>query len=503
MTRTQFLSTTTLLATMFGTTTAWADVTADEVWQSWQDYYSSLGQTIEVGATEKQGDTLVLSNVKFTSELPEGKSEGTIPEIRLKEDGAGAVDITMSEEIPLSMQTDRPGQGPMNAKLVFANKGLTLNVSGTPESMNYVYSAPELSVSMDEVGVEGENAPVRMKLTFKGNSGASHVETAGTRAITTSMSADTLDVALTGADPKGEGTFNVTGLFNGLDGKSTMQVPEGVNTKEMSAALVAGMSIAGQFGYQDGSYKVEATSPQGSFTADVASKAGALNFKIANDGIVYGGENGESTLSLSGASMPFPVEASIAQSAFNLAMPVAKSETASPAAFMVKLVDFKVSDAVWNMFDPSVQLPRDPATLVIDLSGAIRPLIDLFDPKQAESFAAGEDPAAMKPPFEVSEATINSLLLKAVGVELAGSGKVTFDNTAGAMKPIGAIDLSLTGANALMDKLVAMGFVPQDQIMGAKMMLGLFAVPTGDDALASKIEFKDDGGIYANGQRLQ
>jgi hypothetical protein len=109
----------------------------------------------------------------------------------------------------------------------------------------------------------------------------------------------------------------------------------------------------------------------------------------------------------------------------------------------------------------------------------------------------------MKPPFEVSEATINSLLLKAVGVELAGSGKVTFDNTAGAMKPIGAIDLSLTGANALMDKLVKMGFVPQDQIMGAKMMLGLFAVPTGDDALASKIEFKDDGGIYANGQRLQ
>jgi hypothetical protein len=68
---------------------------------------------------------------------------------------------------------------------------------------------------------------------------------------------------------------------------------------------------------------------------------------------------------------------------------------------------------------------------------------------------------------------------------------------------VGAIDLTLTGANKLMDNLVAAGLVPEDQIMGARMMLGLFAVPTGDDAMASKIEFKEDGGIYANGQRIQ
>jgi hypothetical protein len=493
-----------LLASLLCTTAARADVTSEQVWQGWQDYYTSLGQTIAVGSSENQGDTLVLSDVKFSSVLAEGTSEGTVAEIRLKETGAGSVDVTFSNEIPFKIHTQTAGADPTDAKLVFTQKGLTMNVSGTPESMNYVYAAPELTLSMDEVAVDGTKAPVRMKLTFKGNTGASHMENNSSRTVNTSISADTLDVALTGAEPQGGGTFNLNGQFNGLSGKGSMRVPAGVDTKDINAAMQAGMQIDGEFAYADGNYKIEATGPEGSFNADVAAQVGNLKVKMSKDGIGYGGENGQTTLALSGANMPFPVEATIAQSAFNLEMPVSKSETAAPAAFLVKVIDLKVSDALWNMFDPSLQLPRDPATLVIDLSGAIRPLIDLFDPKQAEALASAvENPAGPKPPFEVSEATINSVQLKVAGAELNGSGKVTLDNTTEAMKPVGSIDLSLTGANGLMDKLVKMGFVPQDQIMGAKMMLGLFAVPTGEDAYSSKIEFKDDGGIYANGQRVQ
>ena len=55
----------------------------------------------------------------------------------------------------------------------------------------------------------------------------------------------------------------------------------------------------------------------------------------------------------------------------------------------------------------------------------------------------------------------------------------------------------------IVDKLVAMGLIPEDQAMGARMMMGMFAVPSGEDELTSKIEFKEDGGVYANGQRIQ
>ena len=493
-----------VLAAVVCATAAQADVTAAQVWQGWKDYYAQMGQTITAASENMDGDTLVVSDVKFSSEMPQGSSEGSIAEVRLQEIGDGTVAVTMSNEIPMVIHT-KPTEGEAtDAKMTFAHSGMQMLVSGTVESMDYDYSAPEISVAMDEIAVDGSNAPVKMKLTFKGNSGKYHVESTGDRAIVSDIKADSLDVALAGAEPEGGGTFNLAGTMNGLVGQGTMNMPEGVDMKDMNAAMQAGMKIDGTFAFSDGAYKIEATGPDGDFTADSAGAAGNMRFSMSKDGIAYGGDNGESKMTLTGASMPFPVEATIAQSAFNLAMPVSKSETASPASFVVKLVDLKVSDALWNMIDPGTQLPRDPATLVIDISGAIRPLIDLFDPKQTEALAAGaSDPAASHSPFEVTEAKINALLVKAVGAELTGTGAVTFDNTSGTPKPLGVIDLSLTGANKLMDTLVAMGLVPEDQIMGARMMMGMFAVPSGDDALTSKIEFKDDGGIYANGQRVQ
>lgn len=74
----------------------------------------------------------------------------------------------------------------------------------------------------------------------------------------------------------------------------------------------------------------------------------------------------------------------------------------------------------------------------------------------------------------------------------------------GVPQPVGGIDLTLVGGNALIDKLVAVGLVPEQQAMGARMMLGLLAVP-GDtpDTLNSKIEINEMGHILANGQRIQ
>ena len=50
-----------------------------------------------------------------------------------------------------------------------------------------------------------------------------------------------------------------------------------------------------------------------------------------------------------------------------------------------------------------------------------------------------------------------------------------------------------------------MGVLPEDQSMGAKMMMGMFGrtVEGAEDTLTSQIEFKADGGIFANGQQIQ
>ena len=42
------------------TAPAFADVTSEQVWQSWVDYYSSAGYQVTEGKREKAGDTLTI-----------------------------------------------------------------------------------------------------------------------------------------------------------------------------------------------------------------------------------------------------------------------------------------------------------------------------------------------------------------------------------------------------------------------------------------------------------
>jgi hypothetical protein len=70
-------------------------------------------------------------------------------------------------------------------------------------------------------------------------------------------------------------------------------------------------------------------------------------------------------------------------------------------------------------------------------------------------------------------------------------------------RPQGSLDLQAKGVNGLLDKLQAMGLVPEDQMMGARMMLGMFATVVGDDELTSKLEVNEAGGVLVNGQQIR
>ncbi|HEX9857573.1 MAG TPA: DUF2125 domain-containing protein, partial [Paracoccaceae bacterium] len=112
-------------------------------------------------------------------------------------------------------------------------------------------------------------------------------------------------------------------------------------------------------------------------------------------------------------------------------------------------------------------------------------------------------------PGELNTLDVTALNLKVAGAELTGSGALTFDNSDlvsfdGVPAPTGVIDMKVTGANGLMDKLAQMGLIPEDQLMGARMMLGMFAKvdATAPDTMTSTLEFKDKG-FFANGMQLK
>ncbi|MCX8509134.1 MAG: hypothetical protein ORN49_09700 [Rhodobacteraceae bacterium] len=493
------LCTSAALAALFCATAAQADVTADQVWQDWKAHYAGMGQTITSGAENREGDVLVLKDVKFASTSGTTTSEGTIAELRLKELGDGTVEVTLSPEIPMVVH-NKPAEGPasdLTAKITQTDAKML--VSGTTEAMDYAFTATDIGLSMDEAKLDGSATPMKMQITAHGYSGTSHVEKAAGYTVKWDYTAEGIDFAMAGADPEGKSTLNFSGKLNGLKGMSLMAIPNGVDMADLNAALQAGLSMEGSFDFGGGSYKLEGIGADGNFIADSSGGAGKLTLKMSKDGLAYGGESVDSKMALSGSSMPFPVEATIAQTALSMVMPVSMSDTAQPASLLLKIVDLGVSDSLWGLIDPTAKLPHDPATLVLDLSGSLKPLVNLFDAKETAAFASAATGGAGSPKlhFEASEAKINQLQLKAVGAELTGTGAVTLDNAATPPKPVGGVDLNLTGANKLMDNLVAMGLVPQEQ------MMGMFAVPAGEDAYTSKIEFKEDGGIYVNGQRIQ
>jgi Uncharacterized protein conserved in bacteria (DUF2125) len=485
----------TALAALLGGTAAHAQVTAEDVWKGWTDYYGTMGAKVTTTAETKEGDTLVIKDASFAGEPQPGNSFSvTIAEVRLKEMGDGTVEMTMSNEVPFTTKSTAPDGKVADMVMKMTQTDLKMLVSGTPADLNYDFTAPAMGVTVASMTVDGAPVPLTVDIAMTGNTGKYNLKTAAGKVLTSDFAADQITFNVAATDPEGTGDFTMTGTMAGLQGTSNATIPEGVDFADMNKALRAGMIVDGSLAYGAGTYAFDFKDTTQTMAANSKGSGGKINFKMAQDGLAYGGGGGAAQVSVTGSQIPFPVDLTVAESGFNIAMPVVKTDTSAPFAFLIKLKDLTVSDGLWDMVDPTKQLPRDPATVVFDASGMATLLVDIMDPANANSSA---------PPGTLDAVNLNALQVKVAGAELTGSGAATVDNSAGIPKPVGAVDLKLTGGNALIDKLVAMGLIPEDQAMGARMMMGMFAVPDGEDSLTSKIEFKEDGGIYANGQRIQ
>jgi hypothetical protein len=491
------LSAAVALALLLGTTAARAEITAEQVWQGWVDYYATTGQTVTAGAKEMQGDTLVVTDAVFASPADaEGSFTSTVSEIRLKETGDGRVEITLSNEIPIVVKGKSAEGGSFDTNIKVTQEGLVVTASGSPEDITYDTVAPLVGVSVDGMNVDGEAAPLTVNLEVRNSTGTSHMVRTGGFAIDSSMKAESVALTMKGADPKTPGSsFDLTGSFSDIAGTSKGSIVEGADlSTNLAAALNAGTNFSGEFSYGAGTYAANFAGAEGAGKMDYKGDGGKVHFVMSKDGLGYGGESGAAQMSMTIPNMPMPLDLSIGSSAFDLAMPVSKSDSPQPFKLLTRLTELKLSDGIWDLFDAGKQLPRDPATLVIDAAGHATMKIDIFDPANANS---------QEMPGQVDDVTLIELRLTAAGAELTGSGAATFDNSVMPPKPVGSVDLKLVGGNGLLDKIVAMGLIPEEQATGFRMMLGIFALPAGDDVLTSKIEFAADGSISANGQRLK
>jgi Uncharacterized protein conserved in bacteria (DUF2125) len=492
------------IALVFLATAASADVTPQEVWASWQAMATSAGQELTVGNTADSGDVVEVTDLSITYKDQMGGSAGvTFDKLVFTDNGDGTVTVTMPESYPIQMAFPKSDDGPGAIKLTVSQPGTVIVAGGSATDTSYKITAPTMTVTLDEVTDEtGKVLDTEASMAMTEVAGGYLVTKTGeTMGLDSTLGAKSavLNLSGTGGEGGGSGTVSVSFADLNMATKGNFLNPEMM--ADMAAALNGGFTMDSSFSFGAMSMDVDVTDPTGPTKVIANATGGSFNVALDKTRLNYGTALNGAKFTVSGAEIPFPqVEVAFAESAFNVNMPVSKSETPQNFSFLTKVVDFTVSEDVWGLFDPAGTLARDPATFIVDLKGQGFWKEDIMNPSLQMEGA--------QPPGELHSLDLTQLLAKAAGAEVSATGGLTFDNadTAtfdGVPRPDGKVTVNIKGVTKLVENLIAMGILSEDDAMGFRMGLAMVAKPgPGPDELVSEIEFKE-GGLFTNGMRMR
>ncbi|TCP61622.1 uncharacterized protein DUF2125 [Rhodovulum bhavnagarense] len=478
-----------------------ADVTAPQVWEAWKSLAERGGQTVS-GTEARTGGRLTVSGLVLSMTMEDGTTSSvSLGDLVFSERGDGTVEIAMAPDYPVLINTRSDGGAPVDMAMSVRQSGLSLVASGTPEALRYDFSAPEMGVRMDSLSVDGTPVEAEFDMTLTQPAGRYLLEQGAPGRFDSALEAAAIRIAAAGRDAEDGARVTLSATMTGVSSVSAGTLPAAIANADPGAVLAAGLDVSGRLAHQGLDYVIEMSDETGPSKITTRAAAGGLDFGIGEGRMSYAIDSTSTRATFSGPGFPLPqVEIAMDETAFGLQMPMSPTEEPADFAMLARLAGLTLGEQVWTMLDPAGQLPRDPATLMIDLAGKSRWKIDITDPAADMGGAA---------PGELHALSIRNLRLDLVGAELTGKGDFTFDNadtaTFGGMpRPEGRLSLRLEGGNALLDRMVGMGLIPAEQATGFRMMLGMFARPgDGVDTLVSDIEVDGAGQVMANGQRLR
>lgn len=491
------------IALLLTSTAALADVTAQQVWEDWQTSLQASGNiTVTTASEDYAGGVLTVRDVTYTSEQDGAATRGNVPELIFTEQGDGSVSITMSAEqtMQISMVEDW-GQGSFEANLVSEQPGLVATATGTPGAITYVVDAPAITIRLDQLLFDDEPVEAGGALVISDLAGSFDRVTRG-ELIDMSYTFTVSGVNLKGNlhEPDGDGLLQVSGNYHDLSGEGQVTLPVGFDSEDTAAMFAAG--FAGQsssqmgasetrFALDDDGENVRVALDLGSAATEATINAETLAYRIALH---------DAALDATGSDFPLPLALSADELSIGMGVPLSESAKPAPFSLGLSLAGVAVDNALWDMFDPGQQIARDPVTARVDISGTVTLTQDLLAMADEMEMMDG-------PPGMLNTLDINTIELSFGGASAHAEGSFAVDPAAAAAfdgfaMPAGSIVATMSGVNALLKQLGQAGLLPPEQAMGVTMMLGMFAVPAGDDQMTSTIEITPEGEIMANGMPL-
>lgn len=499
MTHFKALKATVCLAALLSGSAAIADVTASEVWEDWKSQFDIYGEGgVTIGSETASGGTVSVTDLTFSMEDDQSSVNASMGSIELVEQGDGTVQITMSESFPIVVVDEFGSKLSMSV----THSGLSMIASGEPGAINYAVTADRYAFQFDEIEENGEVMEGDLLFAINGLVG-NYTTTAGdVRDITYDLSSDSMDVLVDITDPDSGAEVLMSGKVDALSADARIAIPMDVNFDEPDDIFVQGFAIDGSYTFTGSNYLFDVNEDGEQVNGSVGTGSGSVSFGMGGDALGYDVAVNDLVMDMNVPDMPFPINVSLSQYGVGLQMPLSATEEPADFGLQFNLTDVAVNDEIWMLGDPTNALPHDPATISFDITGTAKLFFDMLDPDQADAMAMADVPG------EIYSLNLNDLKLAVAGALLTGQGGFTFDNEdmstiPGFPRPEGEVTVNLKGANKLIDTLVSMGYLPEDQAMMGRMMMGMFARTVGDDELTSTIEVNDQGHILANGQRIQ
>ncbi len=473
-------------------------LTADELWAQWQSQAAATGQVISAAGVVPGDGTLTLNGLSTTFSDGEVSTVGRVEQLVMTENGDGSVSIAISDRYDFTITfVPDPGTPPVNLGIILTAPDLEMTARGTPEAIVYQYSAPMITVEDGPItGGDGPPPTIDMTIAVADVEATYQVDASDPTNLgyDTTSSFSSMAGAVNILPPPGEegrmklvlsaGATSATG--NGRLG----------NMAELAAnpdMIPTGFDLNGSFEYESLGLELTFEHPRDAFSLIASNEGGSLSSSFSEAALAYSLTTTGSSTHISGAEIPVPVEFSVDSAEIAFSFPLAPGGDSQPVAMRVAYRDLVLGAGVWQMADPTGSFPRDPLTVIADLSGSVRVLENLLM----------ADMEAGPPPVELQQMTLNELRISAAGATLTGTGSAEFAPGPVPM-PVGSVDLQLSGGLALLDTLQGTGIVPIEQLAMARGMLGAFARPGATpDTLESTIEFTEGGGITANGVPLQ
>ncbi len=485
-------------------TPALADVSATDVFSNQQALFTAFGATLDGDLSDG-----TLADPTISMALPQGAASlliKTEAAVSMTDNTDGTVTIEYPSPMTISIAGDASSEGAFAATATVTHDGYTVTASGTPGDISYASNAQNLQISFGNITVDAaddiEDAEVEGVVTLSEYSGTSHVVEGNLIEYVSDMEIGTTNADFTLTEENIISTSTQTTLPMTSSIQASLPVG-GSDMMNLSAALRDGLSVVLNT-TGEGSSSSSITMLDGEQMNSQETTTGAQEFDLTFDenGLaISGGADGFTMLMNDPLIFPADLEFGIGGISMDYDIPINASDVQQDFRVATGLTDITIGDAIWDMFDPEEQLPRDPAEISFDITGLGTNSMDLLDIAAMMGLMA-------PPPIQVDEVTIESLRIAAVGAEATATGSATFDWTdfqtiPGIARPEGSVTVNLSGANALMDRLVEMGFIPEADLMMPRMMMGMFATPVGDDELESVLEINEEGHVLANGQRLR